>query len=571
MKKFLLLISLSLVAFVGGAQVIFHVENPSPNEGNYDFTYAQGGGWGVADLTNPANSVQGNMVLVDDGSAGDSLSCGALVNGTSISGNIAVCYRGSCEFGTKALNAQNAGAIGVIIINNLGGSPVAMGAGADGGAVTIPVVMISNVDGALLRPEIDGGNTSVFIGSKSGLYADDLGARQGDALRAESFGTLSMLAQDNTEFEVQLGSWVRNYGSADQTNMILNCQIELNSTTIYDETSAGQTLVSGDSIFVPLPTFSQSTYGAGYYSVTYTISADNADEDLFDNVWEADFYISDSLYSLGHLNAGDGAPINNTNQFNGGTYLETCLYFSDPNASRMAIAGMTLSAGTSQNPTPTSIDGEFVEIYAYEWTDAFTDINNYDFNNVTLNPVTSGDYIYIGDLQSQNVYIPFDDNIVLQDDQKYLFCANFIGGVYPGYDTEVGYEENLNTYLQPLNMVRIDNQAPWYPAGYGTDRAPAMSVHMFDAASIGFVEEEKEAIYPYPNPASEFITIPLGANYDNVMLTVTDLQGREVINREMSMQGSKLTVDVSALSGGVYVFKLTHDGEIETFNVNITK
>ncbi|MEX1003692.1 MAG: PA domain-containing protein [Crocinitomicaceae bacterium] len=571
MKKFLLFVSLSLFAVVGSAQVIFHVENPSPNEGNYDFTYAEGPGWGVADLTDPLNAVQGNMVLVDDGSAGDSLACGALVNGASISGNIAVCYRGSCEFGTKALNCQTAGAIGVIIINNLGGSPVAMGAGADGGGVTIPVVMISNVDGALLRPEIDGGATPVFIGSKSGLYADDLGARQGDALRAESFGVLSMLAQDNTEFEVELGSWVRNYGSADQTNMILNCQIELNSTIIYDETSAGQTLISGDSVFVPLPTFSEPSYGEGYYSVTYTISADNADEDLFDNVSEADFYISDSLYSLGHLNAGDGSPINNTNQYNGGSYLETCLYFNDPNASRMAITGMTLSAGTSQNPTPTSIDGEFVEIYAYEWTDVFTDINNYDFTNVTLNPITNGEYIYIGDLQSQNVYIPFDDNVVLQDGQKYLFCANFIGGVYPGYDTEVGYEENLNIYLQPLNMLRIDNTAPWYPAGYGTDNAPAMSVHMVDAATVGFVEEEKEELYPYPNPASEFITIPLGANYDNIVLTVTDMQGRDVINKEIGMQGSKLKVDVTSLSGGVYVFNLAHDGGVEIFTVNVTK
>ena len=83
----------------------------------------------------------------------------------------------------------------------MGGSPVAMGAGADGGAVTIPVVMISNVDGALLRPEIDAGNTSVFIGSKSGYYGDDLGCYPEHILRPEHFGNIQALSQDDTEFE----------------------------------------------------------------------------------------------------------------------------------------------------------------------------------------------------------------------------------------------------------------------------------------------------------------------------------------------------------------------------------
>ena len=56
--------------------------------------------------------MEGTAVLVDDGTAADSLGCGVLVNNAAISGNIAVVYRGTCEFGVKALNAQNAGAIG---------------------------------------------------------------------------------------------------------------------------------------------------------------------------------------------------------------------------------------------------------------------------------------------------------------------------------------------------------------------------------------------------------------------------------------------------------------------------
>ena len=108
MKKLLLSIGFALMATIGGAQVIVYVEAPSPNEGNYDHTYAEAAsGWGVLDLTDPANSVQGTMVMADDGSADPNEACNALVNGTAINGNIAVLYRGSCEFGLKAKNCQD--------------------------------------------------------------------------------------------------------------------------------------------------------------------------------------------------------------------------------------------------------------------------------------------------------------------------------------------------------------------------------------------------------------------------------------------------------------------------------
>ena len=88
--------------------------------GNYDFTWAEpSGGWGCPDLSDPANAITDTLAFVDDGTAGDSLGCNALVNGTDITGKIAVIYRGACEFGTKALNAENAGAVGAIIVNNV--------------------------------------------------------------------------------------------------------------------------------------------------------------------------------------------------------------------------------------------------------------------------------------------------------------------------------------------------------------------------------------------------------------------------------------------------------------------
>jgi len=61
-----------------------------------------------------------------------------------------VVNRGSCTFSTKVRNAIAAGAIGVVVINNVAGDPIAMGKDGGGGD-DLPAVMISKNDGAALR------------------------------------------------------------------------------------------------------------------------------------------------------------------------------------------------------------------------------------------------------------------------------------------------------------------------------------------------------------------------------------------------------------------------------------
>jgi extracellular elastinolytic metalloproteinase len=101
--------------------------------------------------------ITGNLVIVDDGfgSPDTTDACDIIGNATELGGNIAVIRRGSCEFGFKVLNAQNAGAIGVIVINNNGGPPFSMGPGANGDSVTIPSIMISQVDGEIIANIIE--------------------------------------------------------------------------------------------------------------------------------------------------------------------------------------------------------------------------------------------------------------------------------------------------------------------------------------------------------------------------------------------------------------------------------
>jgi extracellular elastinolytic metalloproteinase len=69
---------------------------------------------------------------------------------TGVSGKIALVDRGSCDFVAKAANAQTAGATGLIVANNTGGT-VTFTMGGTNPAVVIPAVMISQNDGIALR------------------------------------------------------------------------------------------------------------------------------------------------------------------------------------------------------------------------------------------------------------------------------------------------------------------------------------------------------------------------------------------------------------------------------------
>lgn len=94
-------------------------------------------------LSNPSNPLP--LALVQPGA--ERPGCEALPEG-SLTGKVAVIGRGVCPFVDKALNAQNAGALGVLIVNTDDSALDNFG-GQDRG-VTVPVAMIGRTPGKLL-------------------------------------------------------------------------------------------------------------------------------------------------------------------------------------------------------------------------------------------------------------------------------------------------------------------------------------------------------------------------------------------------------------------------------------
>ncbi len=94
--------------------------------------------------------ITGRVVYADPPRA-----CDDLKNAAALNGNIALIDRGVCFFLDKVQRAKEAGARAVLVVNNEGGPPVAMG--TSGGTVDIPAMMITLRDGTKLKAHLDDG------------------------------------------------------------------------------------------------------------------------------------------------------------------------------------------------------------------------------------------------------------------------------------------------------------------------------------------------------------------------------------------------------------------------------
>ena len=137
-----------------------NVTAPATVAGNY---VAIESGFSTANKLATLGPISGQTTLYADAGTNPVtyLACGAYGGTTPLTGKIAVLYRGTCAFSDKVKNAQLAGAIAAIVINNAAGAPIVMG-GTDN-TVTIPAVMISQADGATLMAQIAAGNVQVTL------------------------------------------------------------------------------------------------------------------------------------------------------------------------------------------------------------------------------------------------------------------------------------------------------------------------------------------------------------------------------------------------------------------------
>ena len=563
-------------------QVVFRVLEPAPVQGFYELSHTSGT-WG-GNLNIAANAVQQFAVLGDDGTAADSLGCGNYVNGAAVNGKIAVIYRGTCEFGTKAKKAQDAGAVAVVVINNASGV-IAMGVGTsgDGAGVTIPVVMISQETGALIRPALLAGTLKLFIGTKVGLFPNDLGITKHDIIRPGSFATPALIAQDTSEYKVLLGGKIRNFGNTAQSNATLTAKITLNGSEIYNQSGSVGSLAVNDSTDIRLPDFFIPNNNVAKYVLTYSVSSSSgADGDPTDNTISQDFHITNSVYSKSRYDFTANKPISTGGITSGDAPAKATTWgvlMYAPKASRIRVTGVQFAASTRQGSNE-SLQGELIKGTVFDWDDANQDGR---INLGELVELGTDFYSYATDAQGEFVTLNFTNAIPLTDDRVYYISIAYEGvtkTVFYGSDDQTLYSYSITPYQQYFNPVVLnaDQQDQIaYEAGFTSGATPALGVFTESNSNSSVSENELNLnLSVYPNPAKDVVNVTFGNVVSNakVQLNVIDVTGRAVASQQYNITNGQnyVSINTADMANGTYFFKVSVNGQtVKSLPVVIAK
>ncbi|GAN05471.1 subtilisin-like serine protease PR1C [Mucor ambiguus] len=171
-------VSVVISAGNSGAEGIYTVGQPSTAVNAFSVASVENGYYVSKDLkatgvdhdilyisaNDDSKLANGQVVYGDKSGSNAGEGCTPASIDSAVSGKIALIQRGSCAFADKVNNAASAGAVGVIIYNNVAGSisPSVPG-------VTVPVLAISNADGKALLAAIKAGTVTLTFNKKGSL------------------------------------------------------------------------------------------------------------------------------------------------------------------------------------------------------------------------------------------------------------------------------------------------------------------------------------------------------------------------------------------------------------------
>ena len=586
MKKLLLSIAVVASGFAAQAQVVCAGVSPVAIQGNYEFSWADpaGGDWSCPDFLTPGVFVEDTLQIADDGTPGlnaqgNPLSAEACNPPLApLNGKIAVIYRNTCEFGAKALAAENAGAVAVIIINRED-EVIAMGGGADGLNVTIPVVFISSVSGAQLTAEMQNGPVVMFLGNKVGAFNNDIGANNGEMLVAP-YGGANARQFDGFDLGIQL----YNFGTSDQATVTVTANIDGPNGNVYNEVVTINNMLSGDTVsifngnpneFPPFNLGGVGNYDPGMYTLSYDLDFGGTDDSDFDNYFESTFSVYDNTLASSNVD-GSGLPLANTFPSNSTTEYQSCMMVQEDNASTMAVQGMYFIP-FSDTAAGEELAGAEIFVNAYLWNDSWVDLDDAVFQTAgagfdDLNLFSFATYYpqsndEVGDV----AYAPFSTPFGLQDGVRYLFCLQVFGDgvnqipVSFGYDNNINYDGNVGIFRQPVSPVHVDGQ--WYSGGWSGVSAPSMALSVFDPAELGLDENDLLTGLAYPNPANDQVTVSMNTEGDATLI-VSDVTGKIAMQQAITLENGSASVNVADLASGVYTFSVTlASGKTTSFSV----
>lgn len=556
----------------------------------------------------------------------DSLAINPLTNAAAISGKVCLLYRGAgVTFAQKAQYAQTAGAIAVIIVNNVSGPAVGM-ANTGGATITIPVVMVTDVDGQAMNNALHASQSvNVSIGSWNLGGAHDLAILPGYQAAPHAMvipkSQLSVGANRQPYKNFVAGAIV-NYGTSTESSVAVSDSVIWTPTggspsTIHTSGYTVSSISPSDSVrfgfggsntsySLPAPTTT------GTYTYKYRINYPGPEAVPEDNVYQDVMTVSDSIFCKGNYNFTTNRPTttigiqpaNATTDFSMGPFY----YIADG-----GYAARKLQYSLSKNSV-TTLDGEETYALVYKWVDGSggSDLDSfveapelklagYAFKTPLTTADTSGASIILNlrDVSSPTKALMLDSN------SWYLTLAQGTANTFVGMDETIsfftrayeqsqvfGYQEHpMALYTDFYTSISTSTNAiatfPFAGNGYYVDSSffdrfyytPAVALHISknkvttvpnSVAGVG----EPGTFKVYPVPANNFVTVD--AKFNGTMKQVNyrllDISGKLVYKLDKAnVNSEQVNIPTSNLSSGLYHLLIIADGNSATREIVVRK
>lgn len=533
--------------------VDFEVLSPVAAAGIYDYGTQTADASGDPPIWGPtlSETVAGEIAW-GFGASGDSLGCETIT--TDLTGKLALIRRGACGFSLKAYNAQEAGAIGCIIVNHYtdpaqnGASLVGMLGGDSIDAVVIPAIFVSRTTGETIVPSIDAGESVQGSFTVKSFY---------DPISSFSYHTPSSDA-------IEFGDYQINYvnpNGQDAVDVTVTATITAPSGAMTELTGTSNVAPLADSVIAIDGSFLPTE--AGMHTITW--SNDQSAETL-----TSGFDMTDFTYAVDDnnltLNVGPASDFfTNTANL---TYQAGNLSLMDADGAQATHMSFGLANG-AEIFTGDAIADQ-IQIILYDG-DADND-NQLDFaagggasfNDLT--PVALATYTINGtETGDELIYVEWEDlndgdGIVdLKPDGAYYTTINYDGllaglGIAPRFvvTTDLPY---LNFPTTPIFLDQL------YTGWAGQTVAIRLHLAGFEppVGTDDIVELDAAKVTLAPNPVSDLLNVNfnLEATADEVQLIMTDVSGKIITSEQYEqVYNQSLQMNMRNLPAGTYFLSI---------------
>lgn len=615
------LLKLTLVALLAGAGLQANaqansllgprliVNEPAGLEGSKAFSYSSdptGTVWGRA--------LDSTWYHVEVVKAEDSSACSALTNGSAINGKWALVFRGDCYFSDKAKNAQDAGAQGVIIVDNIPGqAPIGMAPAPSAPNITIPVLMVSYEDGMAMANSLNN-SVPVYISLTSWGFGfpNDL-VLLGNSIPVTPYSAIPYSQLENLDtasvhaYDFYTGGFIANTGANDATNVSLVTDINWTPsagamTTQYHDSIPFGGITTTDSVlgFYARRYYSPNVGGKGTYTIKAYASSDDSDYSAIDDTTTSSMLVTDSVFAMGRYDAVKGQPISSAGYKYGGTAAGQSLtwgplFYVTKGKRRAYSVQFSVSDADTTKHDLSQDDPVFV--YLFKWTDANADsliqgneltvsgIATKNFSTLDSNgQIFSANFLdasgapgtaaYVGTnswywvaVSAGTTYYVGTDNVNYFGRLTGSHAAT--GGAFYSSAMNSGDPSEFSTSTNTFAMI------PFYPGGTSVDSislksldniAPAVALNISKNedpnSGVSNVNAEANSFSLYPNPAITDVHVKLNLSKEakNMYINIADAMGRMVYKETLhNQQYEDLKFSTSKLPAGQYYMVINTD------------